>query len=191
MDLTKLALTDLKPEEHLVTIVRHHWFILLKEAVGVLVLFLLPFIALPLIGFVVNAGSSAAETGAIAGFFGSLWALICWQILFVRWTDYYYDIWIITNWRIVDIDQRGLFRRNVASILDLDHIQDVDYELSGFIGNILNFGHFNVQTAGTRVEFDFDDAVNPQRVEKMIRDAQEELIQLKRRIGLTPHDRNP
>lgn len=180
MDLTKLELGDLKHDERLVTIVRHHWFILLKDVFGVLMLFLIPFIVVPLASvYVVQSGVPAAQIGAVFGFLGSLWALICWQLLWVKWTDYYYDVWIVTNWRIIDIDQRGLFKRNIASILNLDHIQDIDYELHGLIGNILNFGHFNVQTAGARNEFDFDDAANPAAVERVIRDAQEELLKIK------------
>ncbi len=188
MDITKLALSDLKHDERLVTIVRHHWFILLRDVVGILILFIIPFIVVPIAGiYIVGSGMPAAQVGAVFGFLGSLWALLCWQLLFVKWTDYYYDVWIVTNWRIIDIDQKGLFKRNVASILDLDHIQDVDYELHGLIGNILNFGHFNVQTAGSRVEFDFDDAANPSYVERTIRDAQEELIGIKLRHEQTVH----
>ncbi len=187
MDFSKLALSDFRSDEHVVTIVRHHWFVLLKEVVGVVILFLIPFIALPVIASVVPAGSNVAQIGAITGFLGSLWALICWQLLFVRWTDFYFDIWIITNWRIIDIDQQGLFKRNVASILNLDHIQDADYELHGVIGNLLNFGHFNVQTAGAKNEFDFDDAANPAGIERILRDAQEKLLELRRSQGAPAH----
>ncbi len=190
MDIKKLALSDLKHDERLVTIVRHHWFILLKDVFGILVLFLVPFIVVPIAGlYIVGSGVSAAQAGAMSGFLGSLWALVCWQLLWVKWTDYYFDVWIVTNFRIIDIDQRGLFKRNIASILNLDHIQDIDYELNGLIGNILNFGHFNVQTAGARNEFDFDDAANPAIVERVIRDAQEELLKIKShdQVGHTGH----
>ncbi len=180
MDLTKLALRDLKRDEKLLIIVRHHWFILLKQVFGILVLFLIPFIVVPLAGlFIMQSGVPAAKLGASFGFLGSAWALICWQLLFVKWTDYYYDVWIVTNFRIIDIDQQGLFKRNVASILNLDHIQDIDYELHGILGNLLSFGHFSVQTAGSRNEFDFDDAASPAYVERVNRDAQEELLKIK------------
>ncbi len=180
MDITKLALRDLKHDERLIIIVRHHWFILLKDVFGVLLLFLVPFIVVPIAGlYIAGSGIPAAKLGAIFGFLGSLWALICWQLLFVKWTDYYYDVWIVTNFRIIDIDQQGLFKRNVASILNLDHIQDMDYELHGVVGNILNFGHLSVQTAGSRNEFDFDDAGNPSYIERVIRDAQEELLKIR------------
>ncbi len=180
MDITKLALRDLKQDERFLMVVRHHWFILAKDVFGVLVLFFIPFIVVPLAGlYISQAGFPAAKLGAVFGFLGSAWALICWQILFVKWTDYYYDVWIVTNFRIIDIDQQGLFKRNVASILNLDHIQDIDYELHGVLGNLLNFGHFSVQTAGSRNEFDFDNASSPAYIERVIRDAQEELLKIK------------
>lgn len=179
MELAKLNLRDLKTNERLVAVVRRHWFALLRDVVGVAIIFLIPFFLVPLVGFYfTRAGVATAQIGALTGLLGSLWALICWQILFVRWTDYYYDVWIITNWRIVDIDQKGLFRRNIASILDLAHIQDIDIELEGIIGNLLNFGYIKVQTAGTKNEFDFEDVASPAKVEGIIRDAQTELLRI-------------
>lgn len=179
MDLRKLTLRDLRADEYFVEVVRHHWWVLLRSIFGILLIFLIPFILLPLMGFYfAQAGINAAQIGAMSGFIAAVWALLCWQLLFVRWTDYYYDVWIITNWRIVDIDQQGLFRRNTASILDLNHIQDIDTELNGIVGNILNFGSIMVQTAGAKNEFSFEDVSNPTRVEGLIREAQAKLTQL-------------
>ena len=167
----------MRQDEYLVTIVRHHWWVLFRSIVGIFLIFIAPFILVPVAGFYfTEAGLATEEVGAISGLLGSLWALICWQILFARWTDYYYDVWIITNWRIIDIDQQGLFKRNTASILDLSHIQDVSTELTGVIGNILNFGYIEVQTAGSKNEFFFDDVGNPTKVERLIRDTQAKLL---------------
>lgn len=193
MELGKLNLHDLKKDERLVAVVRRHWFILLKNVLGVAIIFLIPFFVVPLAGvYFTQAGIGSKEIGAVFGLLGSLWALFCWHILFVRWTDFYFDVWIITTWRIVDIDQIGLFRRNTASILDLGHIQDIDIELTGILGNLLNYGMIQVQTAGTKQEFYFEDVANPSKVEKIIRTAQTELSRLHAQetaegIGFKPH----
>ena len=43
---------------------------------------------------------------------------------FARFIDFYLDLWVITNDRIVDVEQFGLFSRTVSE-LDLFRIQDV------------------------------------------------------------------
>ena len=184
MNLSLLSISDLKENEHLVTVVRHHWLVLIFHVLGLAFIFILPFIAVPVLGiFISQSGLDVAQVGAMAGFLGSLWALIIWQFLWVRWTDWYFDVWIITNWRIIDIDQQSLFKRNTATILDLEHIQDIDTTLHGILGNIFNYGHIQVQTAGTKNEFDFEDAVNPVRIERLIREAQTELQKIHRAEG--------
>lgn len=164
------GILDFKEKERVVAVIRHHWFVFFRDVVGILILFLLPFFFIPFVwGTAAQAGSVPGVAGGVVLFFGAWWTLIMWNFLFAKWTDYYYDIWVITNWRIVDIDQQGLFRRNTATLLTLDHIQDVEAQLAGVFGNVLNFGHVQVQTAATQREFSMDDVSNPGKVADTIR----------------------
>jgi membrane protein YdbS with pleckstrin-like domain len=165
------GIVDFKEHERIVAVVRHHWFVFFRQIFGILILFLIPFFFIPIIWASLAQTGAPGISGGVVLFFGSLWTLILWNFLFARWTDYYYDIWVITNWRIVDIDQRGLFRRNTATLLTLDHIQDVEAQLEGVFANVLNFGHVQVQTAATQREFSMDDVANPNRVVEIIREA--------------------
>jgi membrane protein YdbS with pleckstrin-like domain len=165
---------DFKDKERVVAVIRHHWFVLFRDVIGIGILFLLPFFILPMFWAFAQASGFPAVSGGVALFFAAFWTLLMWNLLFVKWTDYYYDIWVITNWRIVDIDQNGLFHRNVATLLTLDHIQDIEAQLSGVLGNVLNFGHVQVQTAAAQREFAMNDVASPNKVVQIIRDALEE-----------------
>jgi len=170
-----LGFNDFREGERVVSIVRHHWWVLFREIAGVVILFIVPFFLIPIVFFYVAQGQSGfAIPGGVVLFFASAWALIMWNFLFARWTDYYYDIWIITNWRIIDIDQQGFFKRNVATLFTLDHIEDVETSSVGVIASLLNFGHVQVQTAAAERDFNIDDVPNPTHVEQTIREAQEE-----------------
>ncbi len=174
-----VALDNPRPNEEVRAVVHSHWFVLLRNVFAVLLLFILPFIILPILATVVTSiGVPAAKIGALAGLVGSLWALICWQLIFVRWTDYYFDVWIITNWRVIDFELRGMFNVNVATILDLSHIQDVETHTVGVIQNILRFGNVTIQTAGQKREFLFEEAAHPRFVERTIRAAQAENLEI-------------
>jgi uncharacterized membrane protein YdbT with pleckstrin-like domain len=106
--------------------------------------------------------------------------------------NYYLSLQIVTNQRIVDIDQKGLFNREVNE-LPLANIQDVSHKLNGFLGTIFNFGNVIIQTAGeggaggskSQIEdssngFVFNNVPRPSKVSRTILDlyhmAQEESI---------------
>ncbi|MDE2079226.1 MAG: hypothetical protein KGI73_02460 [Patescibacteria group bacterium] len=175
---TVLGFHDFRDEERVVAIVRHHWWVLFRDIFGLVIMFLVPFFLIPIAFAIVTQGGTSAPAipGGVILFFAAAWTLIIWNLLFARWTDFYYDIWIITNWRIIDIDQHGFFHRDVSTLLTLDHIEDIEASVKGIIGSLLNFGHVQVQTAGTQDVFDIDDVPNPPSVDQMIREAQEEQI---------------
>ncbi len=186
LDISR-GLHDFREGERVVTVVRHHWFVLFRETAGLVILFFVPFFLIPLaFSFALQGNAVPAIPGGAVLFFSCLWTLIIWHMLFARWTDYYYDIWVITNWRIIDIDQKGFFNRNVSTLLTLDHIEDVETQTTGIIGSLLNFGHIQVQTAAAQRAFNIDDVPNPNDVERVLRNAQEEQIRV---FGTHPNPR--
>lgn len=93
--------------------------------------------------------------------------LFIWLYAFLVWIDYYFDIWIITNERIVNIEQRGLFSREVSE-LQFSRIQDVTSVVDGFIPTILNFGNVYVQTAAEEKRFVFRQIPDPYTIKDMV-----------------------
>lgn len=161
----------LRPDETVIEVVRRHWFILLGRTIGLLGIFAAPFIiygfvsgkeiALGLFTFTV-----AIETPLLL-FFGSLWALIVWLRFFHEWTDHYLDGWIVTDKRIIDIEQFGFFSRQVSSFR-MERIQDITTDVHGIIPTLLNFGNIHVQTAGDSQEFVMNGAPDPKHLKELI-----------------------
>lgn len=61
---------------------------------------------------------------------------------FAMW---YFTIYIVTDQRIRQITQKGLFGKNVID-LPLNKVQSVSYVVPGFSGEVFGFGTINVQT---------------------------------------------
>jgi len=99
--------------------------------------------------------------------FVSIYYLSIWIFFFSQFTDYYLDINIVTNDRILDIEQKGLFGRSVSE-LDLTRVQDVHSEIKGIIPTMLNYGTVEVQTAASEENFKFEQVSNPHRVRQRI-----------------------
>ena len=99
--------------------------------------------------------------------FTSLFYLYIWLFAFASYVDYYLDVWIVTNQRIIDIEQKGLFSRVVAE-QKIDRIQDVTSEIKGFFSTMLDYGNVYVQTAGEKERFVFKQVPAPYQVAKKI-----------------------
>ncbi|MFA5854314.1 MAG: PH domain-containing protein [Patescibacteria group bacterium] len=90
-----------------------------------------------------------------------------WVFFLSQFTDYYLDINIVTNDRIIDINQKGLFGRSVAE-LDLTRVQDVHSEIKGIIPTLLGYGTVIVQTAANEENFHFEQIPNPNYIRQRI-----------------------
>ena len=76
-------------------------------------------------------------------------------------------LWIITNKRIINIEQKGLFSREISE-LELDKIQDVSADIIGIIPTFLGYGDIYIQTAGETEKFIFKNIPDPYGVKDLI-----------------------
>ncbi|HLD18055.1 MAG TPA: PH domain-containing protein [Patescibacteria group bacterium] len=97
----------------------------------------------------------------------SVYALGVWLFGFTEFVDYYLDVWIVTNERVLSVEQKGLFTR-VASELHLSTVQDVTSEVKGMLRTVLNYGDVHIQTAAERIRFIFKGVPHPERVREQI-----------------------
>lgn len=161
--------------EKIIKIVRRHWFNIFQQYIIVFaMLFLLLFSLQVLPSFF-----SFSENGAEFWFFESFFAIIIWLYIFIIWIDFYFDVWVITDSRIVNIEQKALFMRHTSE-LKFSKIQDVSIEIDGFIPTILNFGDVHIQTAGTRGRFLFHKVPNPYKLKGLIMNMQNKTMKKER-----------
>ena len=144
---------QLQADEKIITSVHKHWFVMFKTMLAFFILILLPPILLTFLPLLTSNLDPNLLVPA-TNFFLALYMIILFLTLFLFWMDYYLDMWIITDRRIIAVEQKGLFRREIAEIL-LPRVQDVTLEISGIIETFLKFGTIRIQTAGER-EFTID-----------------------------------
>lgn len=101
--------------------------------------------------------------------------LFLWLFFTFAWVDYYLDLWIVTDERVVNVEQSGLFNR-VISEHPLLRVQDVTSEVKGFFPTFLNYGQVYVQTAAERQRFIFEQVPHPDLVKKIVLEAHNEVL---------------
>ena len=80
-------------------------------------------------------------------FFGSLIGSIVLGTLLIvpSWISWYFSLFIVTDQRLIQITQRGLFDRTVVD-MGLNQIQMVNYQVSGLQETLLGYGTISMQT---------------------------------------------
>lgn len=159
MNINKL---QLESDEQILLQVRKHWFILATQIFAIVVVAILPyflFVAVLSNESLTTLARTHVETGFIVAL-SSVWLLIMWMTVFNIWTNYYLDVWTITNKRLVVADQRGFFYRTTASFR-LDRLQDVEISVDGMLATLLDYGSLELQTAGEERNFHADGLPDP------------------------------
>ncbi len=160
-----------KPDEKIIMLRRRHWLIAAKIIVRY-GLFLLAPIILYLISnnfltFVEARLEQSYLTGPLITLFLSLYYALTWVLFWYAWIDYYLDVWIITDKRVVNIKQQGLFSRSISEA-KLYRIQDVQAEVHGLLPTFFHFGNVTIQTAGNETFAIFEQIPSPYETSREI-----------------------
>lgn len=163
-----------REDEEIILLLRRHWLILLLEffPLFLLLLFLLFFNLFSENMLVWLPDFVSADFFYLMD---SFLFMFFWLIIFIVWLDYYLDVWIVTDQRIVNIEQKGLFFREISE-LEHSKIQDVTTEVHGIVPTLLKFGYVYIQTAAEKSRFVFKQVPDPVLVRTVIMKLQKRAI---------------
>ncbi len=163
--------------EKILMVLRRHFITNIRWIIFVLLMVLSPMIIsfFPLVPILPEKFSAATWI---------LWYLLAFGIALNGILSWYYNTYIITDERIIDVDFINLIYKNV-SFAKIDNIEDVTTQMGGALRNVLNFGTIRVQTAAEKTEFEFEDVPHPQEVSKLINELilEEEREELEGRVS--------
>ncbi len=142
-----------EPDEKILLFLRKHIVTNIPWILTTIFLALLPFIFL-----------SSSLRSLVNGVFNlppefvfvltAFYYLIVFAYAFIGFITWFYNVSLVTQKRIVDIDFSDLVYHNVAAT-KMSLVQDVDYTQVGVIRTFFNYGDVYAQTAGEKPNFDF------------------------------------
>lgn len=170
----KLNFKGKKANESVILVLRRHWLVFLFRFI--------PFLLL-LLGLTVFHAVGVSALGYLGLRLDVNWfyllesflAILLWLSLFITWVNFYLDVWIVTDTRIVNIEQKALFNRHISE-LKHNKIQDVTSEVKGIIPTLFNYGDVFIQTAGSKQRFVFKQISNPANTRNIIMQLQKKAI---------------
>lgn len=166
MNLSKI-IPERKEYEELKYIFRADLVVLLPKIVILGILLAVPWV-LRYIFSLVAPGVLESERAFVAyTLLRGSYLLFVFVFALTQFYDYYLDVWVVTNERIIDIQLKGLFARTTSEAR-LYRVQDVTAQMKGIGATIFDYGTVSVQTAGATGRFIFEQMPDPDTVVREI-----------------------
>jgi hypothetical protein len=145
------------PSEDIVLVVRQDIAVLIIRLIATLFVFSVFLLVRFLGGYILPANMTLAIN--LLNFFISLGSLVL-LLSFLRFFhNFYLSIQLVTNDRVIDIDQKGIFRREVNE-LAMSNVQEVTHRQNGIFQSLLGYGEVVIKTASTEQGTNADSSVN-------------------------------
>lgn len=161
-----------KPYEHIVYKVWRHPITLVPVIIGFFVLALIPAVLFFLIVHLFPDLLSGTFSYPLLVLAGSIYYLSIILFFYTYFVSFYLDLLIVTNDRLLHIEQQGLFARTISEF-DLYKIQDITSTIDGVIPSFFNYGNLLIQTAGAMEEFKILSVPHPEMLRQSILDLAE------------------
>lgn len=87
--------------------------------------------------------------------------------LFVNYITWYFNLFLITNKRIIEVNYADLVYKNVSAT-KLTLIQDASYKQVGVLRSFFDYGDVLLQTAGSLDNFSFEAVPKPEKVVQIV-----------------------
>lgn len=151
---------DLERGERIILLVRRHFATNIPWILEFIAIILIPVFFAPIFPtFFPFINISLSSKIAIF----LLYYLASYAFMLINFTDWYFNLSIVTNQRVIDLDVSGILHKEVAET-KLGQIEDASYEQTGAISSFFNFGNILIQTAAEKTRFEFDQAPEPAKI---------------------------
>lgn len=161
----ELEFEDQRPHEKIIFLRHQHPWVLAKAGLVVVILAVVVIISFLIWGASFNSVVTLIAALIIAGIY-----------IWIRAFLYKNGLFILTNERIINICQNGIFRRQVQET-ELENIYNLQYKVEGPIGSLLNFGSIELTTQGDLTNIiKVQNIENPHFIFEKISDAKKRVL---------------
>jgi hypothetical protein len=156
-----------RENEKILMVIRKHPIVYIRIIVVSVIFVGLPLMFLYLFAIREHLFADNNIINALVILFACLYALYGMLFTCMALMDEQFDLFIVTNDRLIDITQVTILKSTVSST-PLKHIQDTTSSLSGLFQTFINYGDIEVQTAGNSPVFHIDRVPDPSMVARKI-----------------------
>lgn len=167
---TKIRFDRQENEEVIKLFLRQHAIVNIFWVTSSIFLFILPALYLFLEGLFGFNFSVQIPVKILTGGLVIYYLLIL-AYAFEQFLSWYFNVYIVTNMHIVDINFYSLLAKEVVEI-SLDDVEVVSYKTAGVLGSLFNYGDVEIETAAETKRINFEKVPRPDIVADTIQDLQ-------------------
>jgi hypothetical protein len=152
-------------EEQIVLFLREHLITQVPPVLLTLLMIVAPLLVFPLIPHMVKVPVTFH-----AGYFvvGTIfWYVMTFGLAIMNFLRWYYNIYIVTNKRIVDIDFMHLLYKEFSEAR-IEKIQDISFKSGGILAAFFDYGDVFVETAAEMPNLEYSNVPKPDEVVETI-----------------------
>lgn len=146
-------------EEEIILVLRRHWFTNLSWIALTIIMLFVPI-------FLKNVPLLEFFPANYHFVFIAFWYLITFAIAFEKFISWYFNVFILTEERVIDIDFDNLLYKHISET-QINLIQDVTVSQSGVSQTLLNYGSVYIQTAAQVPRIEVLKVPNPNLILKI------------------------
>lgn len=139
-----LKLNNLREWEKVLLVIKRHWIVYIM-----LSLVFLTWILFTIILYTVLWANLLTNLTC------ALWWIFFSILLYLKWLNHELDMYIVTNNRVIWVDQIGFLNRTVSEC-NLWQVQEVNTKTSWLLANLLNYWTLTIQTAWNQTTLKMD-----------------------------------
>ncbi len=147
--------SQMRPGEHLIMKLHRHWIVFAFK-MG----YIIGLIATTIIIFSMKANLITLFGTALFWGVVSLYWMFFLTFILVSWINDELDLFLITDQRIIGIEQLSALSRRVSEC-GLNRVQEVNAEVTGILQTIFHYGHVHIHTASENSDMIVSFAPNP------------------------------
>ncbi|MBI3671765.1 PH domain-containing protein [Candidatus Azambacteria bacterium] len=154
--------------EKIISVYRRHPFVLALELLPLVVFSIIVVAAAFAVVFIFV--SESVDLIKMVFFIMVFFLHIFLVAIFMELADYYLDVWILTDRRVISVEQMSLFSR-VTYEFELEKIQDIEVDVRGILPTLINYGDIRIRTASESRDFVFKQVGGPTHIKDAITQA--------------------
>lgn len=154
------------PAEQILLILRRHPITQVSWILFAGVLILIPLVVFP---FLTQLLSDFNIPRSFQLIFALFWYLVTFAFILINFTLWYFNVNIVTNQRVLDIDFPSILIQEVSGT-HIKQIEEVTYKRVGVLATLFDYGDVYVQTAGADPNIEFLQVPRPREIVRVILD---------------------
>lgn len=160
-----ITFANQEPDEMILLFLRRHFITNIPWILITILFLLIP----PLLFFVISLLPTFTFPMGLTIVLTGFYYLITIGYAFGKFISWFYNIGVVTQKRLIDLDSANILAHNSATA-NFNEIVDVKFIQRGFFQSTFDYGNIHIQTEALRANFEFDACPKPTEVVDIISD---------------------